>query len=157
MKGKFTRKFERQTNGPALKTDGFEISLEYTRGNIKPYINYTYNYSSFDDGSQVPEIGINNVNMGILYAFTHKIKLNIRGNYLGERKNVKTVTTTGSDYIDDAFVVYLTLSFLNLKDFDFQLICKNLLDTEYYHTSNNPPDRYRQPQRSIMIKAEYKI
>ena len=157
MKGKFTREFERQTNGPALKTDGFEISLEYARGNIKPYINYTYNYSSFDDGSQVPEIGINNVNMGILYAFTHKIKLNIRGNYLGERKNVKTVTTTGSDYIDDAFVVYSTLSFLNLKGFDFQIICKNLLDTEYYHTSNNPPDRYRQPQRNIMIKAEYKI
>jgi outer membrane cobalamin receptor len=155
LKGTFTREERRQTNGPDLETDGLEAALEYAKGKFKPYINYTYNSSVYDNGERVPEIGKHNANIGMLYAFTNKIKLDIRGNYLGRRKNVKTITATGSNYVDDAFAVHSTLSFLNFKGFDFQIICKNLFDTEYYHTSNNPPDRYRQPQRSIMLKAGY--
>jgi outer membrane receptor protein involved in Fe transport len=157
MKGTFTREVRRQTNGPDVKTDGFEVALEYRKGKIKPYLNYTYNSSIYENGEKIPEIGNHNANVGIIYAFTNKIKLNIRGNYLGRRKNVKTIAATRSDYIDAAFVVHSTLSFLNFKDFNFQIILKNLLDTEYYHTSNNPPDRYRQAQRSIMVKAGYKF
>jgi outer membrane receptor for ferrienterochelin and colicins len=156
MKGKFTREELRQTNGPDMTTDGFEVALEYAQGKIKSHINYTYNSSVYDNGEIVPEIGKHNVNIGILYTFTKKIKLDIRGNYIGERKNVKIITSKRSDYIDDAFVFYSTLSFLNFKGFNFQLILKNILDTEYYHSSNNPPDRYRQPQRIMMLKVGYK-
>ena len=121
------------------------------------YLNYTYNFSIYEYGEKVPEIGNNNANAGILYAFTNNIKLNVRGNYLGKKKNVKTIASTGNDYINVAFVVHSTLSFFDYKNFDFHLIVKNLLDSKYYNTSNRPPDRYRQPQRTIMIKAEYKI
>jgi len=34
-------------------------------------------------------------------------------------------------------------------------VVRNLLDAEYYHTSNRPPDRYRQPQRTVGLKATY--
>jgi len=157
MKGVLTKEESRWVNGPKLNTDGFETTLEYARGKIKSYLNYTYNSSSYEHGEKVPEIGNHNANIGISYAFTNNIRLNIRGNYLGKRKNPKTITTTGSDYIDAAFVLHFTLSVMEFKNFDFQLIVKNLLDTEYYHTSNRPPDRYRQPQRSIMLKAVYKF
>jgi len=157
MKGQLTKEGRRWVNGPKLNTDGFELALGYVMGKIKSYFNYTYNSSTYENRERVPEIGKNNANIGILCAITNKIKLDIRGNYIGKRKNAKTITATGSDYIDDAFIVSSNLSFLNLKGFDFQIICKNLLNTEYYHTSNRPPDRYRQPQRSILIKAEYKF
>ncbi len=155
MKGKLTKEGRRWINGQKLNTDGFETTLEYAKGKIKSYINYTYNSSSYEHEEKVPEIGKHNANIGISYAFTHNIRLNIRGNYLGKRKNFKTITTTGSDYIDPAFVIHSTLSVLELKNFDFHLMVKNILNTEYYHTSNRPPDRYRQPQRTIMLKAGY--
>lgn len=156
MNGTFTREELRQTNGPDMTTDGFEATLEHAKGEIKSHINYTYNSSVYDNGERVPEIGKHNANIGILCAFTNKIKLDVRGNYIGKRKNVKIITSKGSDYIDDAFVLHSTLSFVNIKGFDFQLILKNILDTEYYHSSNNTPDRYRQPQRSMMLKVGYK-
>jgi outer membrane cobalamin receptor len=157
LKGTFTREERRQTNGPDLETDGFEAALEYAKGKFRPSINYTYNSSIYDNGDMVPEIGKHNMNIGMLIAFTNKIKLDLRGNYVGRRKNVKTIAATGSDSVDDAFVVHSTLSFLNLAGFDIQVICKNLFNTEYYHTSNNTPDRYRQPQRRLMLKGEYHL
>ena len=155
MKRIFTREERRQTNGPRMNTDGFEVTLEYVRGWVKSYVNYTYNFSVYEDGGEVPEIGKNNANGGILLGFTKTMKLDIRGNYIGRRRNVKTVAATGSDFIDDAFVLHATLSFLNVRGFDFQIIGKNLLNTKYYHTSNNPPDRYRQPQRTVLFRAGY--
>ena len=71
----------------------------------------------YDNGDMVPEIGNHNANIGMLYAFTNKIKLDIRGNYIGRRKNVKTITATGSDDVDGAFIVFSTLSFLNIQGF----------------------------------------
>ena len=155
MKGTLTREERRQANGPDVKTDGFEVALEYKWKKIRTYFNYTYNLSIYENGEKIPEIGNNVVNAGMLYAFTNRIKLDVRGHYFGRRKNVKPIAVTGSDYVDNAFVLNSTLSFLNIKGFDFQIICKNLLDTEYYHPSNNPPERYRQPQRTFLIKAGY--
>ena len=155
IKGTFTREERRQTNGPSVKTDGFEIALEYRWEKMRAYFNYTYNLSIYENGEKIPEIGNNVVNAGMLYAFTKRIKLDVRGHYLGRRKNVKMITATGSDYIDNAVILNATFSLLNVKGFDFQIICKNLLDTEYYHPSNNPPERYRQPQRTFLIKAGY--
>ncbi len=157
MRGTFTREERRQTNGLDVKTDGFEVELEYKREKIRSYFNYTYNLSIYENGEKIPEIGNNNVNVGVLYAFTKKIKLDVRGHYLGRRKNVKTITATGSDYVDNTVVLNATFSVLNVKGFNFQLICKNLFDVEYYHPSNNPPERYRQPQRTMLFKTEYKF
>ena len=155
MKGKFIRDVQRQTNGPNLKTDGLEMMLEYAFGKIKSYFNYTYNHSLYDNREKVPEIANNTANLGFFISATQRIKLDVRGQYIGRRKNVKFITSTGSHYINDAFVIHSTLSILNIKGFDCQIICKNLLDAEYYHTSNNLPDRYRQPQRHIYIRIGY--
>jgi outer membrane receptor for ferrienterochelin and colicin len=147
----------RWINSGELNTNGLELTLDYAKGRTKSYCNYTYNVSTYTNGEKVPEISPHTANMGILFSFGKHIKLDIGGNYLGKRKNVKIIAATGSDMIADAFILHSTLSILGVKGFDFHLIVKNLGDTEYYHSSNRPPDRYRQPQRTIMIKVEYKF
>ena len=149
-------------NRGELKSYGAELFLQYVFGNnIYSYFNYTFNMSEDEDGEEIPEIANHSANIGILYAFSKNIKFDVRGNYLGKRLNPKTIPATGSDYVDDAFVLNSTLSFLdilsfiNIKNLDCYLIVKNLLDTEYYHTSHREPERYRQPQRTIMLKAAY--
>jgi len=37
----------------------------------------------------------------------------------------------------------------------FQLIGKNLLNAQYYHSSNRTPDRYRQPPGGIFLSLSY--
>jgi outer membrane receptor for ferrienterochelin and colicins len=142
-------------NSGELKTDGAELSIDHRKGRIKSYFNYTYNFSYDENKEIIPEIAKSDVNAGIVYAVTDKIKLNLRGHYLGERKNPSTITSTGSDYIDPALILYGTTSYMIIKNLDISLICKNLLDTEYYHTSNRTVERYRQPQRTIIIRAGY--
>ena len=145
----------RWINSRELRTDGIELSLIHRKGRIKSHFNYTYNFSYDENKKIIPEIAKNNVNAGIVYAFTDKIKLNLRGHYLGKRKNPSTITATGSDYIDSAFILYGTASFTVMKNLDISLIGKNLLDTEYYHTSNRTVERYRQPQRTIIFRIGY--
>lgn len=154
IKGILTRSGNRWINGLSLDTVGYETSLEYIGRRIKSYFNYSFTNSEDAGGEIIPEIGRHTANIGILYAFTQNLKLDVRGNYLGRRKNVKTITATGSDYVDEAFIINSTLSILNMGRFDLFLIAKNLLNTEYYHTSNRPPDRYRQPQRTVLLRAE---
>ena len=151
----FVREVQRQTNGPDVITDGIEIAFEHVKGKSRSFFNYTYNLSADEGGYRIPEIGINNCNAGMLFTFSKHVAFDIRGHFTGRRKNVKIIESEGRDYIDRAFIFHATLSFLNLHGLDLQFICRNLFDTEYYHPSNNPPDRYRQPQRTFMFKLEY--
>jgi hypothetical protein len=54
-------------------------------------------------------------------------------------------------------IFHCTLSIINYEGFNIQFSVKNLLDDEYYHTSNREPDRYRQPQQTIMLSVGYAI
>ncbi|MFC1852193.1 TonB-dependent receptor domain-containing protein [candidate division CSSED10-310 bacterium] len=147
----------RWINGGTANTDGLEVIMEYVKDPVKMYFNYTYNASRLEEGGALPEIAYNNANVGISYAFRPDTKLDIRGNYLGERKNVMSGTVTGKDTIPDAFIINSTLTFLNCKNFDVYLMIKNLTDEKYYHSSNRPVEKYRQPQRSILLRAEFRF
>ena len=39
-----------------------------------------------------------------------------------------------------------------VANWEAQLIVKNLFDVRYFHPSNRPPDRYRQPQRMVLVR-----
>ena len=148
----------RWTNQGRLNTNGLEAELEYRFAKIAAYLNYTYNESYYTQENQIPEIAKHSANMGFTYSFHKNLKWIIRANYLGKRKNPRTISATGSNYIDDALLFHTTLSLLDVHNFNFYLIVKNLFDTEYYHTSNfSTVDRYRQPQRTILLKTEYKF
>jgi len=147
----------RWINEGEMKTDGLELELKFFSGNFTSYFNYTYNYTIDEEGVEVPEIAKHNANIGISYSPQKNLRISIRGNYLGARKNTNIITATGKREISDAFVVHSTLSYYNFYGFNLHLICKNLFDKKYFHTSNVQPERYRQPQRTIMVKLEYEL
>ena len=144
-------------NGDRINADGIEMTVDYIKGKINAYLNYTYTLSRYEDGDAVPEIGENNSNLGITYAFSSNCRLGLWSNYLGTRKNANIISTTDGDIVDDALILNASVSLLAIQGFDFHLYLKNLLDTEYYHTSNRPPDRYRQPQRTLIFKIIYSL
>ncbi len=137
-------------------SNGTELTLQHSFGKIRSYTNYTYINSEDQDGKPIPEIARHSANAGFEYAFTPQIQLNVRGNYLGNKLNPQLIPATGNELVEDAVVVNTGLSYLNVHNFDFYLDVKNIFDAKYYHTSNLEPARYRQPQRSMLLRIDYK-
>lgn len=145
----------RWVNSGQINTDGIEIYLRHTSKKLNTSLNYTYNQSKNEFGIFAPEISKHCGNASATYPFNEYIKINLRANYIGKRENPKTIVSTNSNYVDPCLVFHGALSFFDYKGFDVQLLMKNILNTEYYHTSNRDPDRYRQPQRTIMLSVGY--
>jgi outer membrane receptor for ferrienterochelin and colicins len=154
-----TREFEgdsyRWTNSGTLTTDGCETSLEYRRGRVKTYLNYTFTKSLDAQHRQVAEIAPHGGNVGGAFALTRSLRVSLRGQYLGERENPKIIPATGNDRIDRAFVLHSALSQKLPHGLDLQFAVNNLLDSVYYHPSNLPPSRYRQQQRTFRLSMGY--
>lgn len=145
------------TNGGKINTGGIEIFFRFAFPKIKSSLNYTYSQSYDERKEFIPEISRHTGNAGITYSFNKYIKLNLRANYTGKRKNPKTITATDSQYIEPFWVFHGALSFINQNGFNCQLLAKNIFNKEYYHTSNRDPDRYRQPQRTLMLSFSYEM
>ena len=152
-----TKEGFRWINSGQIKTNGVEIYLRYTTQKLSSSLNYTYNQIKNELGVFVPEISKHTGNASATYSLNDHLKMNLRANYIGERENPKTIVSTNSRYIEPCLIFHGALSFINYKGFDVQLLVKNILNTEYYHTSNRDPDRYRQPQRTIMLSVGYTL
>ena len=154
---KLTQTISKWINADQMHTNGLEVNLEYSRDKTQFYLNYSYTDSRYSDGSSVPEIARHGFNAGVGYSVQQNLKLNIRGNYLGRRKNPVYITTTDSNYIDAYFMLNGVISYKPLPRMELQVAVNNLLDACYYHTSNLPPERYRQAQRTFLLKLGYQI
>ncbi|HPO12461.1 MAG TPA: TonB-dependent receptor [Candidatus Hydrogenedentes bacterium] len=143
----------RWVNRGRVNTNGVESTIEYRIGKWKTYLNYTYTDSGDENGEMVPEISPHTANAGVQYAFTDHLRLDLRGQYLGKRRNTHEIGFSGDRWIDDAFILHGTLSYLDYHGFDFQLAAKNMLNEKYYHPSDTSVSRYRQPQFTIMFKV----
>lgn len=147
----------RWVNSGQIKTHGIEIYLRYVSKRLNSSFNYTFNQSKNELGVLVPEISKHSGNSSATYLFNEHLKLNFHANYIGERENPKTIVSSNSKYIDPCLIFHGALSFINYKGFDVQLLVKNILNTEYYHTSNRDPSQYRQPQRTLMLSVGYRL
>lgn len=152
-----TEEWYRWINKGEINTDGLEFFFRYSSYWIKSSVNYTFNHSYNEDKEQIPEISKHTGNISVTGSLNKYLKLNLRAEYIGKRKNPKTIVSTQSDYIDPCLIFHSALSLLGYKGFTVQLIIKNLFDKEYYHTSNREPDRYRQPQRTVMVSVGYSL
>ncbi len=155
LDGLLTSSGGRWVNAGGVETSGLEAQIEFARGSLKTYLNYTFQNSEYETGANVDEISRDNAGAGALYAFSGKTKLDLRTRYLGRRKNTKTIAVTGGDFTGAALVADATLSLTELRGFNIRLMAKNLFNDRYYHTSNRPPDRYRQPDRQFLLQADY--
>ncbi|MBT4397875.1 MAG: TonB-dependent receptor [Bacteroidetes bacterium] len=145
----------RWINQGRFETDGMEIEAHYSAGKLKMFANYTYNFSYDENKEIIPEIAKHTVNTGFTYRFLNNYLINLRANYFGKRRNPQTITATNSNFIEPALIFNGTLSFMNFHKLDMQIVANNILNTKYYHTSNRLVERYRQPQRTIMLKLAY--
>jgi outer membrane receptor for ferrienterochelin and colicins len=146
---------DRWINKDKLSTTGFEFSGDYISGDFSMYANYTYNTSYDQDKVFVPEISRHTANFGMTYLLLKKININLRANYLGDRKNPDIIPATGNNKIEDALIFNGCISYPGLKNFILQFKMNNILNQEYYHPSNRFTGRYRQPQRSFALSAVY--
>lgn len=147
----------RWANGGRLHTLGAEAGLEARTGPLRAFANYTYTRSRDGAGAPVAEIAEHGANLGADYHLTERVRASAWGQYMGARPNPKVIAATGRSRIDPAFVLNASLSFLDLGGFDFQVHARNVLDEVYYHPSNLDPDRYRQPQRTVLVEAAYRF
>lgn len=145
----------RWVNRNEINTFGTELTLNYSTKEFKSFLNYTFTQSENETGIFIPEISKHTANFGITYYFIENFSLNLRANYIGERKNPKIITATNNDIIEPALILHSTVTLLNYFGFDFQFSAYNLLDKEYFHSSNRTPDRYRQSQRTFLFIVGY--
>jgi outer membrane receptor for ferrienterochelin and colicins len=150
-----TTTIDRWINKGTLNTTGFELYGRYYMGKFNLDLNYSYNDSRDQDEVFVPEISLYTANAGLTYSFRKILKINLRANFLGDRKNPSIIPATGNDKIDDAIIFNGCISFLGLKNCVLQFKMNNILDQEYYHPSNRFNGRYRQPQRTFSVIALY--
>jgi len=149
----FEKEDNKWVNGGNLLTDGIEVTANTQFKNSYNYLNLTYLDSRSETEEQISEISPWSMNGGTKYSFSKNFYSDISFNYYSERKNPQTITQTGSEFVDAALVLHATVTHKNLWGTRMQLGIHNLMDTEYYHTSNRPPERYRQAQRTWYIRC----
>ncbi len=142
-------------NSEKMNTKGMELAAEYHRGQTEFFVNYTYTDSKFSDGKKVPEIARHAFNLGFQYAVQTNLKFIFQGNYLSRRLNPEHTSTPANYYVDPYFVLNGIVNYKPNSKIELQVAVKNMLNARYYHTSNLPPLRYRQPQRAYYFRLSY--
>lgn len=145
----------RYVNSGDITTLGADAQLEFAEGPFKGRLHYSHQHSEDEDGVPVDEIACHTGGAGLFYAFSRQVKLDLAGRWTGRRRNTRAIAATGSRYVGAAVAVDATLSFLEAENFSARLIGKNIFNERWYHTSNRPPDRYRQPGRQLLLQAGY--
>lgn len=145
----------RWINSGSVLTKGAEFSIKYRKNNIKGTFDFTYNDSEDEKGKNIPEISKYTFGFMFYYYLNRNIGFGIRGRYYGERDNPKIILSEGNNKIDENFILNSSFNLKLRENFKIQLSFENLTNTTYYHPSNLPPDRYRQPGRTIRLKFLY--
>jgi outer membrane receptor for ferrienterochelin and colicins len=117
------------------------------------HLSVNYSYTSQDGEEELTNIAPHKINLILNYRLLDHLNINLRANYLSKVKAPKTnlyfypmdaekvgyeyVTEDNPDgYLDEVFLLNLTLTGkdINLESFTIepQLICRNLLNTQYY-------------------------
>lgn len=147
----------RWVNRGKINVKGMELFLRYETGNINSSVGYTLNNSEDAFGNHIDEISRHSGNGSVIYSFSDKVKMNIRASYIGKRNNPVVVSAINSRELGPYLIFNGTLSLLDIKGMNIRLISTNIFNSEYYHTSNRSPQRYRQPQRMLLVSLGYEI
>lgn len=142
----------RWVNSGTVTTRGAEITANYVTPRFNGYANLTFTDSRGEADTVVPEISSFTANLGGLITATDWLSLHVGGNYIGGRRNPRVIPTTGDDRVGAALVLNTALTISKVPGLDLQVVGKNILDEAYYHTSNRSVTRWRQPQRTFLVR-----
>lgn len=143
----------RFVNSGDVDTDGLEAGFEYRRPSLRAFAHYSWVDSRDERGAGVPEIAAHGAVAGLAWDADRRLGFDLRGRYLGARRNPTPIATTGTDRIDDALVLHAGVRYSPRPELTLRLFVDNLTDAVYYHPSNLPPSRYRQPQRGLRFRV----
>lgn len=144
----------RWENTSKINIKGGEAGVKYKGKIINYYLNYSYSFPTDENNNKIAEISEHVVNSGITFR-KNKFILDISSNYFSSKLNPSFISTINSNISDGALLLNSTLSLVKIKSFNFKLSVKNILDTEYYHTSNTSVSRYRQLGRNYLFTVFY--
>lgn len=147
----------RWANSGHIDTYGLEFSLRFELWKFKTDLNYTYTQSEDEPGNFVNEISRHTGNVSLTYSINDNFKINLHASYVGKRENPQLISATNSYFVDPYFVLYGAITLLNFKGIAAQISVKNILNSKYYHTSNRTPERYRQPQFTVLFTVGYTL
>ncbi len=140
-------------NADTINLIGLEAELQYLRKRFQSYINYTYlHFYDFKDNT-LEEIAPHTCNAGITYMPTSNITAHVRCNYTSKKVNANILYPQ----VDDACVFHAKLSYTVQQSLQWFIDVRNILNTEYYHTSNRNVTAYRQPQRTVLIGVTWHL
>lgn len=142
----------RWVNSGEVSTHGLGARAEFAHGALKGYLNYSLQASEDEAGAALAEIARHTAGAGATYAFSGGVKLNLSARYAGRKKNAQDIAAAGGDHVGAAVVTDGALSLGGSGPLTLRLLAKNLFNARYYHTSNRPPDRYRQAPRQLLLQ-----
>lgn len=147
----------RWVNSGIINTNGIEWTLAYSAKKFKGELNYTFTGSTDEQEKQVPEISKHTANAGFTAQLLPQLHWNIRAAYVGARANNRLIAATQSDILEPFVLVNSAVTWRPYQAMSVQIIGRNLLNAVYYHPSNVTPDRYRQPQRTLLLMIAYEF
>lgn len=152
----------KSANAGHIETEGIELTLKIRKKKISSWINYTFTNSENENEISIPEISKHTANAGFYYYISNTWNVGLRANYSGKRKNASLSLYPPENNmlyteIDPAMVFHFSTGIAVWKNLECMLFINNILNTKYYHTSNRPPDRYRQAERYIELQLALKI
>lgn len=143
----------RWVNQGDLYSRGIETSLFYRSPKATAYFNITYTSSEDETGNPSDEIASYTANTGCTYKPSKIYTAHLGINYVGSRLNPAQPGSKTDPYT----VANASISYNGIKSWKFDLMIKNLFDEVYSHPSNRPPSEYRQAERGLYLRANYRL
>lgn len=160
-------------NVATAEVKGAQANFYYKSANKKwnAVFNYSYTYSKeitdvdasgkiVNSNTRVWRIPRNKANAIINYAFLQNFNINLRVNYIGNKK----IKTSNNFQSFDAYVIGNTaLTAYNLiKGTSIQFVCNNVFDKSYYSPGLRGdgilgPDRVLQMERNFALRLNYEF
>ncbi len=152
-----------------FKIFGIQGNLNYTSGNFKAVLNYSYaspkqtKNEKGDVDLMVGDIANHHVNAVFNYLLAKHVNINFRTNYVGAKSTgVNTTVPTNLNVFNGYTISSLTLGMVNvLKNATVQVVINNLFDKNYYSPGVrladgiNNPSQVLQMGRNIMARINF--
>ena len=159
-----------------LKIQGVQANLNFRKDNYRAYLNYTYtdpyNNRIDDDGNlteefeRIGDIASHRINMGVNALYFDRLNVNLRLNYIGERKTGPGTSVPANmlGTFEPVFLLSGAVMYRNflLPHFNLQLGMNNILDREYSDPGIRTADGVYsmatpQNRRNYFIKMIYSL
>ena len=151
----------------SLRIGGVQANLSFKSPSYSAYANYTYTnpYNMESRGREEDKLRISHnasqqLNLAANAVLPERLNLNLRMNYVGERKTGRENTTpSGSPLkqIDSYLIFNGAISYRDIfaQNATLQLMVNNIFDAEYFHPGvRSATSIYRHPQnaRNAMLR-----